>query len=131
VGPPGEAWIMADGRRMEQVLENLLVNALRYVPSGGRVEARLEAATGRDPRHRLTVSDDGPGVPDEELPLVFRRFYRGAASARRGGSDPGGSGLGLAIVREIVERHGGTAHAEAGSPRGLVILIQLPALVRS
>ena len=136
VGPESEAWIMADGRRMEQVLENLLVNALRYVPRGGRVEARLDAATERHPKHRLTVSDDGLGIPEEELPLVFRRFYRGTASARRAGSepgsgrDPGGSGLGLAIVREIVERHGGTAHAECGSPRGLVILIELPALGR-
>jgi signal transduction histidine kinase len=137
LGPAGEAWIMADGRRMEQVLENLLVNALRYVPRGGRVEARLDAAVARNPRHRLTVSDDGLGVPKEELPLVFRRFYRSTASARRSGSepgsgrDPGGSGLGLAIVREIVERHGGTAHAEAGSPRGLVIVIELPALART
>ncbi len=136
LGPPGEAWIMADGRRMEQVLENLLVNALRYVPSGGRVEVRLDAATERDRLHRLTVSDDGLGIPEEELPLVFRRFYRGAASARRAGSepgaarDPGGSGLGLAIVREIVERHGGTAHAESRSPRGLVIVIELPPLGR-
>jgi signal transduction histidine kinase len=135
-GPKGEAWIMADGRRMEQVLENLLVNALRYVPRGGRVEARLDAATEGHPRHRLAVRDDGLGVPEEELPLVFRRFYRGTVSARRGGGepgagrDPGGSGLGLAIVREIVERHGGTAHAESRSPRGLVILIELPALGR-
>jgi signal transduction histidine kinase len=136
-GPKGEAWIMADGRRMEQVLENLLVNALRYVPPGGRVEARLDAATEGHPRHRLAVSDDGLGIPGEELPLVFRRFYRGTVSARRGGSesgagrDPGGSGLGLAIVREIVERHGGTAHAESRSPRGLVIVIELPALGRA
>jgi signal transduction histidine kinase len=136
VGPAGQAWVMADGRRMEQVLENLLVNALRYVPRGGRVEARLDAATERQPKHRLTVSDDGPGIPEEELPLVFRRFYRGTASARRGGSepgagrDPGGSGLGLAIVREIVERHGGSAHAESKSPRGLIIVIELPPLGR-
>jgi signal transduction histidine kinase len=116
-----EAWIFADGRRMEQVLENLLVNALRYVPRGGTVEARIDAAPGGP--HRLTVSDDGPGIPPEELPLVFGRFYRGAGSAS---GDPGGSGLGLAIVREIVERHGGSARAEANAPRGLAITIELP-----
>jgi signal transduction histidine kinase len=135
-GPAGPAWIMADGRRMEQVLENLMVNALRYVPRGGRVEARLDAGTGPNPKHRLSVSDDGLGIPGEELPLLFRRFYRSTATARRAGGepgagrDPGGSGLGLAIVHEIVERHGGTAHAESRSPRGLVIVIELPALVR-
>jgi signal transduction histidine kinase len=135
LGPARDAWIMADGRRMEQVLENLLVNALRYVPSGGRVEARLDEATERNPKHRLTLSDDGLGIPEDELPLVFRRFYRSTASARRSEPgavrDPGGSGLGLAIVREIVERHGGTVHAEARSPQGLVILVELPALARS
>ena len=116
-----EAWVFADGRRMEQVLENLLVNALRYVPHGGAVKARIDAAPGA--LHRLTVSDDGPGIPAEELPLVFGRFYRGAGSA---GGDPGGSGLGLAIVREIVERHGGSARAESNAPRGFAITIELP-----
>jgi signal transduction histidine kinase len=100
------------------------------------VEARLDAGTGPNPKHRLSVSDDGLGIPGEELPLLFRRFYRSTATARRAGGepgagrDPGGSGLGLAIVHEIVERHGGTAHAESRSPRGLVIVIELPALVR-
>jgi signal transduction histidine kinase len=127
-----EAWIEADGRRMEQVLENLLVNALRYVPRGGHVAVALQGATGPGARHRLTVSDDGPGIPPEELPLLFGRFYRGTGSSRRavepGAVDVGGSGLGLAIVREIVERHGGTARAESRSPRGLAISIEIPAL---
>ncbi len=120
------AWIEADGRRMEQVLENLLMNALRYVPSGGTIEVRLVPASGSYPRHRLTVSDDGPGIPAKELPLVFGRFYRGSTSSPESGRDRGGSGLGLAIVREIIERHGGTARAEARSPAGLVIAIELP-----
>jgi len=141
LGPPQEAWITADGRRMEQVLENLLVNALRYVPPGGRVEVRLTTgggpASGGTPMHRLVVSDDGPGIPGEELPLVFGRFYRGTGFARRAGGDPGaardpgGSGLGLAIVREIVERHGGTARADTRSPRGLAITIEIPSLDRA
>jgi len=134
-----EAWTSADGRRMEQVLENLLVNALRYVPQGGTVDARLDAAAEPRGMHRLTVGDDGPGIPKEELPLVFRRFYRGAGSGARVDSgtahdrhsiheDTGGSGLGLAIVREIVERHGGTVRAESNPPRGLVITIEIPSL---
>ncbi len=139
LGPSHEAWIEADGRRMEQVLENLLVNALRYVPRGGLVEVRLTASSGPASAHRLTVSDDGPGIPSEELPLVFGRFYRGTASARRApdaGLDPTaardqmGSGLGLAIVREIVERHGGAVRAEAKSPQGLAITIEIPPLSR-
>ena len=120
------AWIEADGRRMEQVLENLLMNALRYVPPGGAIEVRLVPASGSESRHRLTVSDDGPGIPAKELPLVFGRFYRGTSSNPESGRDRGGSGLGLAIVREIVELHGGTARAEARSPAGLVISIELP-----
>ena len=116
------ARIEADGHRIVQVLENLLVNALRYVPSGGTIEVELTRA---GDRYRLTVSDDGPGVPAEDLPHVFERFYRGA---ERGGSrDVGGSGLGLAIVREIVARHGGTARATARTPQGLTIAIELPA----
>jgi signal transduction histidine kinase len=141
----GEAWIDADGRRMEQFLENLLVNALRYVPQGGTTEVRLEASAGPHAPHRLTVSDDGPGIPKEELPLVFGRFYRGAGSSARAdsgtgldrqpvaetaGRDHGGSGLGLAIVREIVERHGGTIRAESSPLGGLAITIELPPLTR-
>jgi signal transduction histidine kinase len=118
-GPP--AWIRADGRRMEQVLENLLVNELKYVPSGGSVDLSMGPAPGADDRIRLTVSDDGPGIPPEERARVFERFYRSA-----GRRDDAGSGLGLAIVREIVERHGGVIHAEPRAPRGLSIVIDLP-----
>jgi signal transduction histidine kinase len=127
-GSAERAWIEADGHRMEQVLENLLVNTLRYVPAGGAVEVSL----GRSPRqadlYRLLVSDDGPGLPAAELAHVFERFYRAAGS--RGSDvarDHGGSGLGLAIVREIVERHGGTVSAETRAPHGLSVVVELPA----
>ena len=123
-----EAWIQADGHRMEEVLENLLGNALRYVPEGGRVELALGTSERVAAGFRLTVSDDGPGLPAEELPQVFERFYRGAAARTAGGArDNGGSGLGLAIVREIVERHGGSARAEARAPHGVSFVIELPA----
>ena len=126
-GDAGEVWVEADGHRIEQVLENLLVNALRYVPEGGTVEVTLARAAGAAEAFGLVVSDDGPGVPEAELPHVFERFYRGTGSR---GRDPagarGGSGLGLAIVREIVERHGGEVRAEARAPHGLAITVALP-----
>jgi signal transduction histidine kinase len=114
-------WIRADGRRMEQVLENLLVNELKYVPSGGTVALAMGSVPDEGGRARLTVSDDGPGIPPEERARVFERFYRSA-----GRRDDAGSGLGLAIVREIVERHAGVIHAEGRAPRGLSIVIDMP-----
>ncbi len=126
--PAAEAWIHADGHRMEQVLENLLVNTLRYVPAGGTVEASIARPAGRADRFRLVVSDDGPGLPDAERAHVFERFYRAAGTRGAGAArDQGGSGLGLAIVREIVERHGGTIAAESRAPHGLTIVVELPA----
>jgi signal transduction histidine kinase len=123
-----EAWLDADGHRMEQVLENLLGNALHYVPAGGHVEASLSRPALGPPRFRLEVSDDGPGLPESELPRVFERFYR-AADARGSGTahELGGSGLGLAILREIVERHGGRVEALAVRPSGLRIRVEMPA----
>ena len=110
--------ILADGHRMEQVLENLLANALRYVPAGGHVDVAMESL---GDHARLTVADDGPGIPAGDLPHVFERFYR-ADQAR---ALPG-SGLGLAIVREIVERHGVRVAARSRDPRGLTLSIDLP-----
>ncbi|GAB4320362.1 MAG: hypothetical protein Kow0074_10630 [Candidatus Zixiibacteriota bacterium] len=119
--PPAdqEAWLTADGRRLEQMFENLLTNALRYVPSGGTVFVTLDTAV--PGHHRLTVADDGPGFSDEDLPYVFDRFYR-ADPAR---SDSG-TGLGLAIVKEIAQQHGGSVSASNREPSGAVITIQLP-----
>ena len=118
-----EAWINADGLRIEQCLDNLLVNALRYVPRGGHVELELSRLDGH---YRATLADDGPGLPAGELESVFERFYRGSV-AKSAGDLREGSGLGLAIVREIVERHGGTILAKARQPKGLEMVIELPA----
>lgn len=119
-----EAWIDADGHRIEEVLENLLANALRYVPAPGTVTLTLAP---HGDHHRLTVEDDGPGIAAGELPRVFERFFRGTAPRVAG--DDGGSGLGLAIVREIIERHDGTVRAESRVPHGLSITIELPARI--
>ncbi|MCK4548352.1 MAG: HAMP domain-containing histidine kinase [Candidatus Eisenbacteria sp.] len=122
-GASEPAWVLADGRRMEQVLENLLINALRYVPSGGTVTLSLEPVSeGAGNRFRLIVNDDGPGFPPEDLPHIFDRFYR--ADAARSSA---GSGLGLAIVKEIVSLHGGGVRAENRGPRGAAIIVELPA----
>jgi two-component system sensor histidine kinase BaeS len=115
-----EAWVEADGRRLEQVVDNLLLNALRYVPAGGTVWLALTRAA--DAHYRLTVADDGPGIAAEDLPRVFERFYR-AESVR----SHGGTGLGLAIVSEIVRQHGGEARAEQRKPQGAAFVVELPA----
>lgn len=124
-GPGSSCWVEADGRRMEQVIDNLLINALRYVPGGpGRGEVvvsicRCEAAEGD--AMVLEVADDGRGFPDEDLPHVFDRFYRSGATEK-----VAGTGLGLAIVQEIVHRHRGRVEAENRSSGGAVLRIVLP-----
>ena len=120
VGSPSP---LADGdpERVHQVVANLLNNALRYSPPGGAVT--VEAHQRRD-HVELTVSDEGPGIPEGERARVFERFYR-ADSARA--SSSGGSGLGLAIARWIVDLHGGDIRAESRRPRGCRIVVHLPA----
>jgi two-component system sensor histidine kinase BaeS len=117
-----EAWIVADGRRMEQVADNLLVNALRHVPAPGTVRVGIVRAPGEPPRYRLTVQDDGPGVPANEIAHIFDRFYRSSLAR-----EAAGSGLGLAIVREIVDQHRGRWSAEAVAPHGVAFRVEIPA----
>ena len=94
--------MLGDPDRLEQVIENLFANAMRHSPDGGTVELRAGRPTATV---RLSVTDQGSGIPAEHLPHVFDRFYK-ADSGRAAGD--GGSGLGLSIVKAIVERHGGT-----------------------
>ena len=98
---PGAEHVTGDADRLEQVLQNLAANALRYTPAGGRIA--LHARRVGD-GIRLVVRDNGPGIAPDHLPLIFDRFYKGDAARKAAG----GSGLGLSIVRAIVERHGGT-----------------------
>jgi signal transduction histidine kinase len=124
------AWILADGRRIEQVLENLLTNAVRYVPAGGSVELRLDEIPGNltvdhqtpPVSYRLEVADTGPGIPAEHIEHIFDRFHRANAAQH-----VGGSGLGLAIVREIVRRHEGQVTAANREPSGSLFSVTLPA----
>ncbi|MFF2889432.1 sensor histidine kinase [Paenibacillus sp. NPDC057967] len=108
-----------DPNRMMQILANLLSNALKYTPEGGRVH--IEAADEGE-NVRLLVRDTGSGIPPEELPFIFERFYRTEKSRNR---RTGGSGLGLTIVKQLVTAHGGTVYAESDS-NGTTIHIRLP-----
>ena len=104
---------------IEQVVENLVANALRHTPDRGRIELRAESAKGAIV---ISVADSGTGVPSEHLPYVFDRFYK-VDEARSNGS--GGSGLGLSIAKAIVERHGGTIGL-VSQPGRTVFTITLP-----
>ncbi|MBB6635438.1 HAMP domain-containing sensor histidine kinase [Cohnella thailandensis] len=118
----------ADGDRLEQVLTNLMDNAIRHTPPQASI--RLNAELVRDKRGnevRITVSDEGQGIPAEDLPYIFERFYKADKARKRdsnGGS--GGTGLGLAIVRNIVEAHGGRIEAASEVGKGTTFTIHLP-----
>jgi len=111
--------IAGDLDALRTLLRNLIDNAVRYTPAGGRVDVTVEgAASGA----RLIVSDDGPGIPPEERKRVFDRFYR------RAGTAPSGSGLGLAIVRAIADAHSATVSlAEGPTGKGLAVSVTFPA----
>jgi signal transduction histidine kinase len=103
---PGAEWVRGDRDRLEQALQNLAANALRYAPTGSAVQ--LGARLGGDRSVILTVSDEGPGIPPEHLEHLFDRFYKVEPSRSPHSQTQPGSGLGLSIVKAIVERHGGT-----------------------
>jgi signal transduction histidine kinase len=109
-----------DPLRVEQILGNLLSNALRYTPPRGRIEVTLSQATARV---QLTVRDSGPGIPDEAIPYIFERFYRADRSRSR---LEGGTGLGLAIARQLAQAHGGDLTAANHPQGGAVLTLALP-----
>lgn len=113
--------VWADRERVGQVLQNLVANAVKFTPAGGRVDI---AAEPEDGRVWVSVRDTGPGIPPEHLPHVFDRFWQ-ARSSRRAGA-----GLGLAIARGIVEAHGGEIGVESEVGRGTVFRFSLPILPR-
>jgi signal transduction histidine kinase len=117
---PSLPHVVADGHRIEQVLTNLLANALRHTPPQGVVTLRAEADRGR---LQIEVADTGPGIPDEDMPHLFDRFWRGDKSRAR---DRGGAGLGLAIARQLVEAHGGTICVENQPDTGATFRFALP-----
>jgi signal transduction histidine kinase len=120
--PPSRApMVSADRDRLYQVMVNLLSNALRYVPEGGHIWVEVDEA----PQDVVvSVIDDGPGVASEDLPHLFKRFWRADRARRRA---TGGTGLGLSIASHIVEAHGGRMWAENPPGKGLIVRFSLPA----
>lgn len=116
----GAVWAVADSGLLSQVIWNLVDNALKFAPGGGRVEVSVAADDGR---LSLAVSDTGPGFQAPEQ--AFRRFYR-EDPARTHGTGTDGTGLGLAIVRAVAEAHGGAARAENRRGGGARVVVELP-----
>lgn len=114
--------VLGDADRLQQVVANLVDNASRIVGDGGHVIVTL--ATGEGGEALLMVSDDGPGIPEADLPNLFDRFYRADSSRTR---TSGGAGLGLAIVRAIVTAHAGTITAQNLTTGGSRFTVTLPA----
>ena len=113
-----------DSAKLEQVLYNLVENAVKYSPEGGHIEI----AALREGRNAvITVTDDGPGIPAEDLPHIFDRFYRVDKARSR---DTGGTGLGLSIVRQIVTLHQGTVTVDSVEGQGSVFRVELPLEVK-
>jgi two-component system phosphate regulon sensor histidine kinase PhoR len=118
----GAGTIQADREKLTQVLGNLLDNALKYSPAGSRIEiSALGLEAGGEVE--LGVRDNGPGIPPEDLPHIFERFYRVEKGRSR---ESGGTGLGLSIVKHIVQLHGGRVWAESGIGQGTSVLVRLP-----
>jgi len=115
--------IKVDTVRMEQVISNLLTNAIRHTPSGGSITVSVRRD---DEKLVISVADTGEGIDSEDLPYIFERFYRSGRSRSR---KEGGTGLGLAIVKQMVEAHGGKVWAESESGIGSKFNILLPFLI--
>jgi signal transduction histidine kinase len=115
--------VLGDRDRLVQVFTNLADNALTYTPSGGRVGLAVRSVNGAV---EGIVSDTGPGIPEEELPRVFERFYRLEKSRARGEDGRRGSGLGLAIVEELVHAHGGRISVSSRVGQGTTFVVSLP-----
>jgi two-component system phosphate regulon sensor histidine kinase PhoR len=120
---PDAGTVEGDPAKLHDALRILLENAGNYSPEGGTITLRSRRAGNRAV---ITVTDQGPGIPEADLARVFERFYRVDKARTRDSADPGGTGLGLAIVRHLVELHGGTVRAENGTGGGAVLTITLP-----
>ncbi len=116
----GNAVVVADEHGLEQVIKNLVDNAVRYAPIGGKIEVTIGEADGSG---RIAVADNGPGIPTSVLPRIFERFYRVDPSRAR---TEGGTGLGLAIVRHLVQAMGGEVWAESELGKGTEVIFTLP-----
>jgi len=115
--------VAGDESHLRQLINNLLDNAIKFTPSGGQVTVDLSR---QDGQARLRVADTGSGIPPDELPRIFERFYRGDKSRQHAG-DRRGTGLGLAICQAIVAGHHGTIRVESDPGKGSTFTVDLPA----
>ncbi|MGI9038350.1 MAG: hybrid sensor histidine kinase/response regulator [Gemmatimonadota bacterium] len=116
-------WVHADASRIEQIVSNLVGNAIKYTPADGRIAVRVDQ---QGPRAVLEVADTGAGLDPDLVPRVFDLFVQGERALDR---EAGGLGLGLTLVKSLVERHGGTVQAfSAGRDRGARFTVRLPAI---
>lgn len=122
LGEIDQVLVCGDRDRIKQVLVNLVGNAIKYTPQGGKVTIGLGK---QDHKARITITDTGPGIPAEDLPHIFERFYRGEKSRTRS-KDGKGFGLGLSIAYWIVRNHGGTIEVSSREHEGTTFCIWLP-----
>ena len=115
--PVERYWARADGARIEQVLDNLLSNALKYSPEGGMVKLHMSPDQNKGLLF-VAVVDAGPGIPPEDVPHIFERFYQGRTKTRHALV---GSGLGLALAKKVVEAHGGRIWVESQVGKGTTV----------
>jgi signal transduction histidine kinase len=125
LGPMDNLSVRADRLRLRQLFLNILDNAIRYTPSGGTVSSSLVRKNGSA---FVSISDTGIGIPSEDLPFIFDRFYR--VDKARSRAD-GGMGLGLAIASSIAKLHGGEIEVESQVGKGTTFYITLPLLESS
>jgi two-component system OmpR family sensor kinase len=121
-----QVYVNGDRDRLKQVFINLVANAIQYTPQGGEVFLSLERI---GEQARIICRDSGPGIPAEDLPHIFERFYRAEKSRTRGKTT--GFGLGLSIANWIVERHGGRIEVDSKEGHGTTFAIWLPILTDS
>ena len=121
---PDAQTVSGDPAKLHDALRNLLENATNYSPENAKI---VMGADRRNGRILLTVTDEGPGVPEADLPRIFERFYRVDKARSRDGRDPGGTGLGLSIVKHLIELHGGHVRASNRPHGGAVFTVDLPA----
>lgn len=118
--PPESPLITIDSQRIEQILINLLSNAVRHSPEGHIIQIEIKM----DKEYvNLTVHDQGEGIPEEEIPFIFERFYKSSTSRKR---DDGGTGLGLSISKKLAQAHGGNLEVQNHPEGGAVFLLTIP-----
>jgi heavy metal sensor kinase len=123
IGDIDQIQVTGDRDRIKQVLVNLVGNAIQYTPQGGQVTLGLSK---EGAQARLLIRDTGPGIPAQDVPHIFERFYRGERSRKRTGGAASGFGLGLSIAYWIVRNHGGTIDVDSAEGRGTTFCVRLP-----